>query len=275
VSGRPPRDLVVAAIAGGWVGAGLVLDSGAGIWRQRLIGAATWAILVLLLRGEDRRVRLQVLAVVGVATMVEFTASPLLGLYTYRLHNVPAYVPPGHGIVYLFALSLGRSALFGSARRVVVPAVLATAAAWAIWGLALSPRRDVLGAIACLALVRFTLAGRAPLVFAAAFLVTSFLEVVGTHAGDWAWAVHDPTGLVPIGNPPSVIAGGYCILDACGVFLGASALTLLERRHGQAVRPQAAVEVLGRLLRPRVHGGAPAEVDAVGELEPVVVADAR
>jgi hypothetical protein len=265
---------VVAAVAGGWVGAGLLLDAGAGIWRQRLIGVATWAILLALLRGEDRRVRLQVLAVVAVATVVEYTASPLLGLYTYRLHNVPAYVPPGHGVVYLFALSLGRSALFGDARRMVIPAVLGAAVTWAAWGLAVSPRRDVLGAVACLALVRFTLAGRAPLVFAAAFLVTSFLELVGTHAGDWAWALHDPTGLLPIGNPPSVIAGGYCVLDACGVALGGLALALLERGHGQAVRPQAGVVVLRRLLRPRVHDGAPAEVDAVGELEPLVVGDA-
>jgi hypothetical protein len=156
----------------------------------------------------------------------------------------------------------------------VIPAVLAAAVTWAAWGLAVSPRRDVLGAVACLALVRFTLAGRAPLVFAAAFLVTSLLELVGTHAGDWAWALHDPTGLLPIGNPPSVIAGGYCVLDACGVALGGLALALLERRHGQAVRPQAGVVVLRRLLRPRVHDGAPAEVDAVGELEPLVVADA-
>jgi hypothetical protein len=245
------------------------------VWRQRLIGVATWAILLTLLRGENRGVRLQVLAVVAVATAVEYTASPLLGLYTYRLHNVPAYVPPGHGVVYLFALSLGRSALLGRGRRIVIPAVLATALAWAMWGLALSPRRDVLGAVACLALIRFTLAGRAPLVFASAFLVTSFLELVGTHAGDWAWAVHDPTGVLPIGNPPSVIAGGYCVLDACGVALGALALALLERGHGQPVRPQSVVEVLRRLLRPGVHHGPAAEVDLVGELEPLVVADTR
>ena len=42
--------------------------------------------------------RYQVGAVIVAATMLEYTASPLLGLYTYRLHNVPSFVPPGHGL---------------------------------------------------------------------------------------------------------------------------------------------------------------------------------
>ena len=46
------------------------------------------------------------------------------------------------------------------------------------------------------------------------FLLTSLLEVMGTWLGDWTWAVHAPILGVPVGNPPSVIAGAYCCLDA-------------------------------------------------------------
>jgi hypothetical protein len=38
---------------------------------------------------------------------VEFTFSPLLEVYLYRFHNVPMYVPPGHGLVFLSAWALG------------------------------------------------------------------------------------------------------------------------------------------------------------------------
>ena len=53
--------------------------------------------------------RAQTLLVVALATVVEYTFAPTLEAYTYRLDNVPAYVPPGHGLVYLAALTLGRT----------------------------------------------------------------------------------------------------------------------------------------------------------------------
>jgi hypothetical protein len=50
--------------------------------------------------------RLQTLAVVGFATVGEIVGSLVWGLYGYRLGNLPAFVPPGHGLVYLAGLSL-------------------------------------------------------------------------------------------------------------------------------------------------------------------------
>lgn len=226
-SGAQLRLVVLVLV---WIGCGATLDWNAGIWRQRLVGVITWGVLLALLRGERRSVRLQVVGVIMVATCVEYTASPLLGYYTYRLHNVPSYVPPGHGLVYLAALSIGRSQLAAALRRPLVWFTLAVCGAWAAWGVALSPRRDVFGAVMYLWLVRFTLRGSRPLVYAGAFLVTSYLELIGTGVGAWAWADHDPTGVLSIGNPPSGIPGGYCFLDATGVALAPRLARLLERR---------------------------------------------
>ena len=75
-----------------WVPLVLLLDRGVGIWWQTPL------------------VRAQVAVVVVFATAVEYTFSPLLEVYVYRLGNVPAFVPPGHGLVYLCALAMGRSA---------------------------------------------------------------------------------------------------------------------------------------------------------------------
>jgi hypothetical protein len=218
---RPSRVTVICAVSVFWIAAVLLSDEGAGIWQQRLLGLCTWTLLIALLRGESRSVRYQVGAVIVAATMLEYTASPLLGLYTYRLHNVPSFVPPGHGLVYLAALTIAR-ALTGTRAGVWFPrAVLLVGGAWALWGVTLAGRPDTGGALLFLFLAGFILRGRAPLVYAGAFVVTAYLELVGTHVGTWAWAQHDFVGVTTLGNPPSGIAGGYCFLDMVGIYVAA------------------------------------------------------
>ena len=72
----------------------------------------------------------------------------------------------------------------------------------------------------------------------AAFVVTAYLEIVGTNVGTWAWAHHSPMGLVSLGNPPSGIAGGYCFLDMVGIYVAAR----LARVHAPEVVLEAAPE---------------------------------
>lgn len=227
------RDLALFAVVAMWVPLVLVADVGVGIWTQRALGAGTWALLLVLMRSESPRTRAQVAIVVGYATVIEYTCSPLLGAYTYRLHNVPAFVPPGHGLVYFAALALGRSPLLALAGRRAALATLAVGGAYAAWGLTYSPRLDVLGAVwlGCLAL--FLLRGRAPLVYAAAFVIVTYLELIGTGLGTWTWAGHDPTGLLAVGNPPSGAAGGYCFFDAAALTLAGPVLARWQRMAGR------------------------------------------
>jgi hypothetical protein len=221
------RVALIGAVSVAWIVVVLFADDGAGIWVQRFLGLCTWALLIALLRGETRSVRYQVAAVIVAATMLEYSASPLLGLYTYRLHNVPSFVPPGHGLVYLAALTIG-SALAGTRAGVWFPrAVLVVGGAWAIWGAVLSPRPDTGGALLFVFLAAFIVRGRAPLVYAGAFVVTAYLELIGTHVGTWSWAQHDFIGVTTLGNPPSGIAGGYCFLDMVGIYVA----TRLSRVH--------------------------------------------
>jgi hypothetical protein len=203
---RSRAELTIVGIVLVWIAFGAGLDSQAGVWRQRLVGVLTWTLLIAILRRQPRSVRVQVAVVIVIATCVEYTASPLLGLYTYRLHNVPSYVPPGHGLVYLAALNIGSCAL---AARLRLPLV---------------------GLVMYLFLVRFILVGRQPLVYAGAFLVCSYLELIGTGVGAWRWATHDPTGVLTIGNPPSGIPGGYCFLDAFGIAMAPMVLAWIDRR---------------------------------------------
>ena len=95
----------------GWLSVVLLADHDGSLGLQRLLGALTWGVLLLALRRVTPTVRAQTAVVVVVATVVEYVFSPGLEVYVYRFDNVPAYVPPGHGLVYLSAYALGHSAV--------------------------------------------------------------------------------------------------------------------------------------------------------------------
>jgi hypothetical protein len=223
------RDLGVAAAVVAWVGLVLVLDQGASRGQQDLLGVATWLVLLGLLRGESRTVRTQVGVVVAFATVIELVFSGWLGVYDYRLGNVPQFVFPGHGLVYLGALALGRSTWARRHARPFVAAAVGFTGAWALWGLLLADRQDVLGAFWFVCLLGFFRFGRNPLLYASAVVVVSYLELLGTGLGTWTWDLHSPTGLVSMGNPPSGIAGGYGWFDTAAL----AATPWLEKRFAR------------------------------------------
>ena len=213
-------DLGLAAGVMAWIGAVLVADRSGPPVEQLGLGAATWTVLVVLLRREVPLVRAQTVIVVVLATMVEYTFSPLLEAYTYRLGTVPAYVPPGHGLVYLAALALGRSMLFERLRGPLVAATVVVGGVWAGHGLVLADRPDVLGAFWFCCLLGFLRWGRSRLLYVGAFVVVSWLELLGTALDVWRWAPVDPVlGIVTQGNPPSGAAGGYGWFDLYALLL--------------------------------------------------------
>jgi hypothetical protein len=220
-------DLGVAAVVISWVAVVLPLDD-AGTGRQLLLGGVSWLVLVALLARETVATRAQVAVVVVFATAVEYTFSAGLGVYVYRLHQVPAYVPPGHGLVYLAALALGRSALFAAGRRGLIALTCVVAGGYAAWGLVLSSHHDLLGFLWFCCLLLWMRRGRAPLVFVGAFLIVTYLELLGTGLGTWTWSLHDPTGLVSIGNPPSGAAGGYGFFDAAALVFAPRIVTAMS-----------------------------------------------
>lgn len=214
--------MIVAA----WAPLVLGLDQVSDYAGQCGLALATWLLLFALLRRQDGRTRAQVAVVVVFATLIEFIFSAGLHVYDYRLHEgtflmrVPMFVPPGHGLIYLAALSVGRDRWVRRHGRALLAAVLVVGGGYALWGVTLSPRSDVLGVLWYGALVWFVWRGRQPLVFVGAFIVVTWLELLGTGLGAWTWAHHDPTGLISIGNPPSGVPGGYGFFDAAALTLG-------------------------------------------------------
>lgn len=221
------------AVVLAWIPVTLWSDQFASLGQQRLLGVMTWGLLLWLLRDESATVRLQTAVVIVFATAVEYTFSPWLEVYTYRLDNVPSFVPPGHGLVYLAALCLGRSELFVKHSRGLVTLTVVLGGLYAAWGVSpWAPREDVLGLFWYVCLLGFLAWGRSRMLYVGAFVVVTYLELIGTWLGTWAWQPYDPTGLVSMGNPPSGAAGGYGWFDLAAITLAPVLVRWWSRLRG-------------------------------------------
>jgi hypothetical protein len=220
----------LAALCGAaYLAALLALDHGAGYPEQLALGALTWGVLAAVLVRVSAERRAQALGVVVFATVGEVTGSLIWGVYTYRLHNLPLFVPPAHGLVYLTGLALATA--FARHARVLVAAAAVAAASWGLLGITVLARRDVAGAVGVPLLLLFLWRGRNRSIYAAVFLVVASLELYGTALGTWRWARELPGLGIPDGNPPSGVASGYVWFDVMALLTAPLAVALVGRRR--------------------------------------------
>jgi hypothetical protein len=213
----------------------LAVDTQVGLSAQFVLGALTWIVLVAAARPLPAERRAQVAVVICAATVAELTGSILWGVYSYRLHNLPTFVPPAHGLVFMAGLSLSEAL-----RRHVRPLVLLAAGGavtWGALGLVALPRTDAAGALGVPLLVAFLWRSRARAAYAGVFLVVAGLELYGTAIGTWRWAAELPGLGIPDGNPPSGVASGYVWFDVMALLLAPRLLAILRRIPRPAAAP--------------------------------------
>jgi hypothetical protein len=216
-----------AAAIAAYLAALLAVDTQVTLHEQLALGALTWLVLLAILGTLPAERRAQAVVVVCAATVAEVTGSILWGVYTYRLHNLPTFVPPAHGLVFVAGLSLSDT-LRRHARLLVGLAALA-AAAWAIAGLTVLSRTDAAGALGVPLLLVFLWRSRARAAYAGVFVVVAALELYGTAIGTWRWAPALPGLGIPDGNPPSGVASGYVWFDVMAMLLAPKLLQALVR----------------------------------------------
>jgi len=233
----------LAAAGAAYLAALLALDTQVGRGGQALLGVLTWLVLLAALVPMRPLVRAQALGVVAFATVGEVTGSLLWGVYRYRLHNLPLFIPPAHGIVYLSGLALAGAV----PARALVRCAAAGAIAWGVAGLTVLPRLDVAGAVGVPLLCLFLWRSRQRAVYAGVFLVVAALEVYGTSIGTWRWARELPGLGIPDGNPPSGVASGYVWFDVMALLV-APWLVALGRGGLRLLRPQAVQQAAQRPL---------------------------
>jgi hypothetical protein len=213
----------------GFIGVLLAVDTRVDARAQLLLGLAAWVALALSLRGASPLLRTQALVVVVVATGAEVVGSIIWGVYTYRLENLPSFVPPCHGLVYVAGAALAGAARGKVSQAVLVRVALAFVLAWGLAGVTVLPRPDVAGASGAALLSVYLVRGRAPAVYAGVFLVVAWLELYGTAIGTWSWAEVIPGTGVPQGNPPSGVAAGYVWFDVVAIAFAPRLLAAWER----------------------------------------------
>jgi hypothetical protein len=230
------RDYFIAALTFLCVALSLNLDATGSLAQQNFMGLIAWTFLFGLLIGENKEVRMQVIIAVAFATAGEHFASIYMQGYTYRFGNVPAYVPPGHGMVYLTAVALARSGLFLKYSRRIAAFVVLVCGIWSLWGVSGYPEQgDQVGALLFCVFLIYLFKGRSPMVYLAAFFITTWLELIGTAAGTWKWATIEPVLSLSQGNPPSGVAAWYCLVDAVAIG-GAPVLLRVFTKSGEWVK---------------------------------------
>jgi hypothetical protein len=223
-----------AAAGPAYLAALLAVDTQVDFHGQLALGALTWVVLLAALRPLPALARAQALGVVLFATVGEVTGSLVWGVYTYRLHNLPTFIPPAHGLVYLSGIALALIVR----ERVVVGVAAAGAIGWGLAGVTVLPRLDVAGAVGVPLLCLFLRRSRYRAAYAGVFLVVAALELYGTSIGTWRWAAELPGLGIPDGNPPSGVASGYVWFDVMAMLV-APYLVALARSARDDVRASA------------------------------------
>ena len=208
--------LLTLAVAVPYTVAGLWIDRYVNHDEQLLLGLLTAAVLAGLLPLHSRSTVLLTIGIVAIATGGEVIGSLVWGLYSYRLDNLPAFVPPGHGLVFLCGVSL--AGLAARKRTTLLVAAAAAAALWGLAGVTILPAPDTAGAIGCAFLVAVLVTTRRP-VYAGVFVVVAALELYGTAIGTWTWEGAVPGLGLSQGNPPSGVASGYVVFDVVALAL--------------------------------------------------------
>jgi hypothetical protein len=219
--------MIRAAAIAAYLAALLAVDTQDELHGQLVLGVLTWIVLLIAARPLAVERRAQVTVVICAATVAELTGSILWGVYSYRLHNLPTFVPPAHGLVFMAGLSLSEALRRHSRALVAVAAAAATV--WGVLGLTVLPRVDAAGAIGVPLLLVFLWRSRARAAYAGVFLVVGALELYGTAIGTWRWAETLPGLGIPDGNPPSGVASGYVWFDVMALLLAPRLLAVAQR----------------------------------------------
>ena len=185
---------------------GLFVDQHGGLIGQLAVSAWTWVLFVYLLERADRQVRLPLMLCLTISTAGEILLSLVWGLYQYRLHNVPLFIPPGHVLLFILGLTAAPRV-----PRWLLAAAPALAAAYGVRTLVTGV--DTVSAVLAAIFVVCTILGSGRRLYVAMFVLALALELYGTWVGNWAWFGEVPWLPLTSANPPLCVGAFYSVLD--------------------------------------------------------------
>lgn len=185
-------------------------------------------VLAYLYVTATARVKEQILYAVIIGIVGEYLFCIGLGMYSYRLQNVPHYVPLGHAIVFLGVYYFSRQSKVRGNRKQIELFLSIIIAVFAISFLLF--KKDVFGF--ALTILVFYFLRKYPnerLFYLAMYFVVACLELIGTTYECWWWPStwFGKIDIIPSGNPPAGISFFYFGLDR-------GTMSIYKRRHTQA-----------------------------------------
>jgi len=200
---------------------GLFIDHHAGLTGQLALSVCAWGLFFWLLRTSPREWRPSFYACLIWATAGEIFLSLVWGLYTYRLENIPFFIPPGHALLFYLGLVLAPRVPRAFVALVPAAAVVYAAFAWVNDFDTIS-----IPLIALFIVCMLQTEGRR--LYAVMFVASLTLEVYGTWIGNWVWHPDVPYLGLNSTNPPLAAGAFYCALD---VLVGLTVRGLLRPRR--------------------------------------------
>lgn len=182
---------------------------------QQLALLLTFIGFIYAYRRSTQRVKCVMLIgmVVGMAGEILFSLG--LGMYHYRLENVPLWVIFAHGIAFAAFYKLSHTPSVWRNREHIQKWIIVFAIVYAFFSLTLFD--DWYGFLCTIAFFFILFAAKkSRLFFLIMYVAVCYIELVGTLSGCWYWP-EIAFGLfswLPSGNPPSGIPVFYFLFDA-------------------------------------------------------------
>lgn len=193
--------LIVVTILGG-----LLADQQWSAHGQLAASAAAWMVFAGLWLRSDPSTRPSLFACLLFATAGEAFLSLAWGLYSYRLGNIPLFVPPGH--VLLFFLGTRIAARLPERSEWWIAALaFPLVAVFAYQG------RDTMGPLLYALFLACMLLSSSRRLYATMFVLALAMELYGTWMGNWVWSTQAPWLGLTLDNPPLAAGAFYCVLD--------------------------------------------------------------
>ncbi|CAL2087135.1 hypothetical protein [Tenacibaculum sp. 190524A02b] len=158
----------------------------------------------------------------------EYLFSATFGMYTYRLQNIPHYIPPGHAIVFLLVYYFNRKPKVQQHKKHIEFFCLILIIPFATYYLIV--KNDVLGFICTLLIFYFLRKHpKERMFYLVMYTVVAITELIGTSLECWSWPTmaFNKFTFLPSANPPSGISLFYFGLDR-------GTMSFYKRRHKTA-----------------------------------------
>lgn len=175
-------------------------------WAEWPVNLFCWGLFAKIYVSTDRKERIEMLAVVAIATPMELFFSEVWLVYEYQRDFMPLFVPAGH----YFLFDLGRRAAqqlkVSWAMPLLLPFIPLVAYGLYTGG-------DTSGIFLLILVLGFTQWGPQPRLYASMAWAALAMELLGTYLQNWTWANDVPWTGLTAWNPPLLVGAFYCFGD--------------------------------------------------------------